>query len=531
MGKNYRQKSQGKSKNYESKGKGKDELRSRTNDPSWYGHNEALIRDSASIPWSRALGTPVNLNCGAFNESVVEAMPGLCSVKLMPTFGRSINSDSPMNVAATSIYAYIRHANSGHANYDSPDLMLYLMAMTQVYSAIVWLQRTYGIATLYSQKNRYLPDVLLDASGFRPASVQTSLADFRYRINELISKAASLAVPTGMTIFNRHAFLYQNVYCEGDSVKDQMYMFNPAGFYMYKLNSDHSGMLEYIPTNYGMSIESACGYVSTMLQRLLMSEDMNIMSGDIIKAYGSNGIIKLNMVPTDYSIVPVHDYNVLNQIKNATVVFPSVGLDIKQDAMHSYLIANPIAITGTNVTTDPVELRSAVGLNVLTEDRIITTSVVDPSPSDTIEATRLVVGATDFKTVGEDQRQVTLHFGSEIAVDTYYYTLALEKGADGAEDMITNVNAVQYAHPVSFEHSNEGIEAIKELNIISKFKFHPCHHVFTILGEEQTSRINVDCGLNFDVDNYTIVNADTIAHMHSAALINQFNVPSIAIVK
>lgn len=291
---------------------GTSDLKSTTNDPSWYAVDSSLLRDAASIPFSRAVGTqvPLDFNSAAFwdeGTKVEYSVPGVMTLEIIPTYGSIEDKNSPINVAATATYSFIRYANSGHANYDSVDLMLYLCAMSQVYSYINYLQRIYGLATLYSQRNRYMPRTLLYATGVDPDDVINNLANFRYGINVLINQAASLSVPANMPIFARQAFLYQNVYSEGQTVKDQMYMFTPEGFLFFHESADPDGAGS-LELNHLGHTRRKCSelleYGQRMLQPILQSEDMNIMSGDILKAYSANSLIKLTSVPEDYSVAP-----------------------------------------------------------------------------------------------------------------------------------------------------------------------------------------------------------------------------------
>lgn len=251
--------------------------------------------------------------------------------------GNSDNKAAPINVAADSMYSFIRHANSGSANYDAPDLMLYMLAYADIYSAINFLQRTYGIAQLYAIGNRYLPDALLYASGFDPDDVRNNLAQFRYGINLLINKASALAVPNTMKIFLRRAMLYQNIYTEGPSIKDQLYMMIPESFTIFDLDPDTgAGMLSQkrwmnwnLGSNlvagidkgerlYPKTVSEAILFVDQMIQAIIREEDFGIMSGDILKAYGQN-IIKLTSLPEYYPIIPMYDQWVLSQFSHARV--------------------------------------------------------------------------------------------------------------------------------------------------------------------------------------------------------------------
>lgn len=94
----------------------KKDLKSKTNDPSWYAADATLMRDAASIPFSWSVGT--TLDIGVDENYVV---PGICAIDTVPSFGYSTDTTSPLNIAARSMYSFIRHANSGSANYDAPD--------------------------------------------------------------------------------------------------------------------------------------------------------------------------------------------------------------------------------------------------------------------------------------------------------------------------------------------------------------------------------------------------------------------------
>lgn len=182
----------------------REDVKRSTNDPQWYAADPALLRDSASYPFSWPYGTKIGYPSMVSKRSNV--VPGVMALHVCPTLGKSEDSYSPLNVAAASMYSFIRHANSGHSNYDAPDLMLFVTAMSQIYSAINWAQRLYALAMLYDQKNRYMPKALIKANGVDPDSIINNLSNYRYWLNTVINKAASLAVPANLTIFSRMAF-------------------------------------------------------------------------------------------------------------------------------------------------------------------------------------------------------------------------------------------------------------------------------------------------------------------------------------
>lgn len=136
--------------------------KSKPNDPRWYAQNPQLLRDTASFPYSWPLGNKLNLGQHA-PEINKGSIPGIMGIYTAPTFGWADNPNSPINVAARNVYSYVRHANSGHANYDAPDLMLYLCAMDSIYSYLSYLKRVYGVVSTYSYTNRYYPKAVIQA--------------------------------------------------------------------------------------------------------------------------------------------------------------------------------------------------------------------------------------------------------------------------------------------------------------------------------------------------------------------------------
>lgn len=531
---NYKKGSSSKCSKFQNEREGSEDLKSKTNDPNWYAANPAIMRDAASIPFSWAVGTPITMNMDTTGLSATSEkdffVPGIQVMVLKPSVGWSPNATSPINIASTAMYSFVRHANSGHSNYDSPDLMLYTLAMSQVYSAINWLMRIYGCATLYAQRNRYLPTALLEAQGVDAKDVMNHLADFRYGINVLISKAASLAVPASMTIFQRHAFLYQNVYTEGTSIKDQLYMYNPGMFWMYGLKpTDSSGTL--VPKAVGdkLTVDGLLQLVDDLLTPIISSEDMNIMSGDILKAYGDGGIIKLQNLNEVYPITPIFDIAVLEQMKNATVVLASSNsLSVEQDATHGYLVSRP-AYYGDATIADATTKTNM--MRRWSENRILTTTTAEVDPSLVMESTRLMVGGTYAAKNGDVVEQVQLACGTEVCTQVvwYYYEWNPLTGHEGEVRLVNRaLSAMEFLDQTYWKAptSKDFTTALAKASIMSHFRFHPCMRVWITNGD--TDKSVYLYGTLFDVDNYAVIHGDTLQRLHEAALMNMLAVPSIA---
>lgn len=61
-------------------------------------------------------------------------------------------------------------------------------------------------------------------------------------------------------------------------------------------------------------------FIEGQLGRVYLDEDINIMSGDILKAYGESGLYSLPMLGEEEQIEISHDADLLEQFKNSNVL-------------------------------------------------------------------------------------------------------------------------------------------------------------------------------------------------------------------
>lgn len=220
------------------------------NDPNWYLHNNQLAKDVASFSFNARTGDRIYLK-GYGATSINLYMPGIYSIQTMPSIGYCAGAatpTAPANQAAAQLYSYVRHANSGHSNYDAPDLMLYLLAMDSIYTYWAFLTRAYAISRTVSMRNTYVGDAMLKAMHINPDDLRDNMANFRAYINSYAARVMSWAVPRVMNYLTRHSWMYSNIYKDEDVAKSQFYMYNPAALFQYQLDSETgAGMLGLYP--------------------------------------------------------------------------------------------------------------------------------------------------------------------------------------------------------------------------------------------------------------------------------------------
>lgn len=325
------------------------------NDSSWYSLNESMLQNAARFSFYTPQGSAMNLSPNAVPDESGTTwgydnkfiLPGVMALRVGPSIGYSNDRQSDINVAAFKLYSWVRHLNSGSSNYEAPDLMMYVLATSELYASYQFLARTYGLLATYSQVNRYLPRTLVYASGCDYEDLAKNMANFRFWMNVWCSKINSFAVPGDLPYFKRRMWVFTNVYKDSEELKSQYYIHVPTGFWKYEGFKDTKGgklTLTSWPTGYNdtkFKFDDIVNYMNALIDVIASDEDMQIMSGDIKKAYSNDALMRLSNIGDDYATIPVYNMEVLHQIEN------------------TYMIGTPVAGT-TDVTQD-----------VATEDRII----------------------------------------------------------------------------------------------------------------------------------------------------------------
>lgn len=518
---------------------------SKPNDVSWYAKDAQLLKDTASFPFSIPAGSALHLNRNSeYLHGIDYAVPGIMSFVMKPCIGKADNPNDAINIAARNIYTFVRHQNSGHTNYESADLMMYLIAMGEIYSFHSWCVRAYGVARLYQQTNKYLPTALLEAMGFDP-SVALDLPRFRNLINLTRRKFAATAVPNSMPYINRRIWLYSGVYADAPSAKSQMYLFRPAGFYIFKFGE--LGKLVWSPFSNGsatkMTLDSLEALAASMIDPIMMDEDMGIMSGDILKAFGDNGIYKVMEMPEDYEIIPTYNPEVLSQIHNMTIWTDeehkslNTDWDITQNADigGGYLMTkNNIVATRTGFGTDSASKGTSLPSYGFAGERLIDFHTEHPTPDEVMVATRCTTAAKSVEatTVGSSNIKFTYtlgEVGADLCLCANTYTFSMSGSLT-----VSKVNPTFCSHATTQNAVINNSDAIPS-HVVRRI----CHSTnfndgpMTVLGSTILTdpKVFVNTAKESsgeyvgDLDVYTSITPDELGRMHEIAMMSMFDVP------
>lgn len=80
--------------------------------------------------------------------------PSVMRLGYHPISGTSISNSSGLSIATRALYTYVRDKNAGARNYEAPDLMMYILAMDQIYLMYHEARRIYQAINTYITSNR-----------------------------------------------------------------------------------------------------------------------------------------------------------------------------------------------------------------------------------------------------------------------------------------------------------------------------------------------------------------------------------------
>lgn len=509
------------------------------NDPAWYGHIYPLLKDVASLPYSIPVGTAFNPYSKPLYQqgSVMPApsnpyhtVPGVMTIEIAPTLGVAKDSTSAPNIAAQQLYTLVRKANSGAVNYDKTDLMMLVLAMDSAYMLYEMLLRAYRTLGVYNYMNRYLPDALMISTLFSP-ELANNMADFRGVLDLFAYQLASINVPDQFAFIQRHSWLFSNYYKDSDSQKAQIYSFIPQKLFVWtegtgdaptSLKATYIADLFQTNTPAGehpiiSNLTQIRTAINTIMKPLLGSQDVGTMSGDLAKAFGEGGMIKIQAVEDHAAIEPVYDMEVIQQMMNATIIDADIkGDDIVQE--QSDLTAGPYLVSKPYIESNMPLISSRKSLLNVRAD--------DPNPELTMVATRLCAVVDN---VPASEEAPYIHYitscGTEIVPRAYVWRFVPD--ANGFVN-IDNATALEVNQDfrVILNVTSVASDEAEALALIATFDNHPSIYIWEMVaasGSGQFSGVNLRAIMQ-DFDNYTFLEDSTITQLNDVAVMSEFAV-------
>lgn len=496
----------------------KDITLDKANDPAWYSSDSALVASSAALSFYNPVGESVQnvmYVSASNNTNLAVHTPGILKIPYVPTIGVSEDGSSAINLASIKLYSYVRHANSGARNYERADQMLIYVAIMNLVAALAHATRIYGIAQVYNKFNRYYPKAIINSMFENQTAFDkliNRLPDYLFRLNVLINKCSALAIPVGMSVLDRWIWMNSKLWLDAENSKAMVMYYMPAGIYQFDGTNPAGSTLVFKRWFTGdTSPFDVLDRIEEALNALITDEDVGIICGDIIKAFGADKLVTMNSVPVDYVVTPEYSLEVLTQVQHIYTfgkVTPVEGTgDITITQQKGNIIAN-------YAYEDPTNIESEVRFNKY----FLTLPTANPTEGDVLVATRLMaVIARDPSDVGS----AIFSCGTELVERMSIWMLNGGNISNVAFSTILNRSTVSMA-----DYRND----IRLTSFLDKMDYHPPLFVLTTESVQASGSASINSNLDFycDYDYYTTISEAEISKLHDTAVLNEFSIASIS---
>ena len=481
------------------------------NDPSWYNLNKQLVADSASLSYHTPLATTMSSTLIGTNTANPRISAVCLKVQLSPGIGGYDLSGGPsaasiynssVRVAAQNLYAWVRHANSGASNYEASDLMMYLLAMDSAYAMYAWGRSIYRMANSATSYNFTWLEDIAAATAVNLTDFRSNLANMRTFLNLCATRLNALSVPNNLSYFNRHIWMFSNIFKDSKVDRCSYYVFYPNSRGVYV---PEQSRINYYALPTLLNFQQYVGLMNEIINVLMSDEDIGIISGDIRKAYGSSSLFIIENTPVDDYVEPLYSEEVLTQISGATLCGELLAGSF--DICQTY---NGYIYQGTYTDSTSLPTLTQLYPNVSTAGTsayqhlgwVVNMYSNDPSPDDNMVATRLMAQVASTTIDQTTFRLVTLA-GSE------FITTAVVVGYIAGNDRYTFTVTDFKAYDANLS------------SLLPQSDWFPQFIYNVDPGTSTTFSYYVS-----DLSNYAVISAEQLRNMHNVALMSLFAIPS-----
>lgn len=513
------------------------------NDVSWYKRYPELLEASARIAFPNRPGMAVDMGTGkivpnsvtTITDSAKYDIPGVASMRWIPSFARSESATDPTSIAAREIYAKVRSKFSGSLDADAPDFIMYMGALDSIYSYIGALKRIYRILDVYTPQNYILPDGLLKGMFFTDDAInqlRMDKANFNLSINQLIRMTKKFAMPAAMDLFVRHYWMNDNVYTDRADINSQFYVFVQHAFYKYSPQNTPDGVsaagLELVEAPWGDlagwspstngAVADLYNFGTDMINALSEWDDCYTISGYLMRAYEGVNQFTVDELPIHDNFTPVYVPEVLMQIENSVGIMSYnnqtinnlENVNVSQDPKTNAVIYKPVLSSSALIDgSDYSDVNNWINVheNNPTSDTIVVATRLHPVLSKRSDNKFDIYSATEIP-LGWN---VVIRYTSSSGVVQsrswgvpQFFSFGYDKS--DADYWVT---------------TKERMMILSTIFTFSAFDYHPLINVWQVFTEN--SKNNTFTYMLGDVSNFTVVPDDVMFNIHRVCTYSELN--------
>ena len=394
------------------------------NDPRFYYLSDELGKQMSNVSFSNFAGVSIDID-----NKVATKVPNTSFMRLLfnPSVGRAITSSDAANVAGLKLFSTIS-ANSGRTTQYAPqDVTTLLLALSSLIEYVEVGRRAFGYAYTINVRNRAFPKKAIEVMGFNPDEFFTSLADKRMEFNYYINAINKISFPANIALFAKAAEMYCDTFTDDQSDMAQVYVPLPYSVWIMDEQAyDQGTILKTYDMFTAANTITWTDYInglSLMIDRILSSATYNYIYGDVLRMAEKNNIplLHLELVPDNYSRIPVYDPVKLLQIHNAVITGKPTG----QSFIYPITPANDVY---PNVGTNGILYQPTFDVD---QTRMASDQIFDFGPYNNadqgaiLDASRYMLSAVDY-TAHENKFMM-----GECVLPDHYLVLVVMYDTDG----------------------------------------------------------------------------------------------------
>ena len=510
-----------------SRGKQSNRDNPRRNDWRFYAASEEIAKSVASVPFNYMGGTPFKISGTVFVSegtpsvalSNTAAIPAVMALDYIPSIGNVLpGTATSINLASAQLYTMIRRANSGAKVYEAADVMMYVLAMQDIYASYFNCKRALGCLKLHTIQNHNLPKAILRALQIDYEDLRANAAQYRAMLNELATKINAFAIPSYFKAFDRAAFINSRLFGDSNDIKGQIYLYHKTGYYVWSATASTAGSSlkwdQYVVDDTGSSqtltLREYISILNTQIDALYLDSDILTMSGDIFKAFPGK-LYAVSEIGEDFVTEILFDNDVLAQIENSFALIPNYSLighnnwNLNMDVVQS----NQLISFNPFVETRDDPFMFELGLTLT--NRAFNSHKENPDFKDVLEWTRnSTVVSIEISSTGVRARAVQSGLEIVLGYNIWYYNSQ-------------TLTVLSFGHIVPSLSTNLGAQQIA---LLSNFDWMP------ILYAPGTVA-NAPCYVHGDIKNVTLLDSEVLSRIHTAAMYGayfstEYNAPKVS---
>lgn len=284
------------------------------NDVNWYFTDKAMMDQASQFSLNQFLGNksyPGNLQ-----------VPAVTMFRMMPTPGATVKGDQSngINMASQRIYSQLSAITGRTSTYAPQDISTLMLELGEVLSIQSHIRRAFGLVYTYNQRNRALPQNLLQILGFDYADLFSKVSVYRTRFNTILTQLNKVPFPINIAYLAKCNDMYTSVYMDENDPMAQLYVFRPAYTWDFDEISNPDGtQLSTVALGVNfVNMQQWLDQLEKMVNALLTSSTLNIIYADILNMSNKAGVplVAVPLLEENYSVLPVYNEGILEQIHN-----------------------------------------------------------------------------------------------------------------------------------------------------------------------------------------------------------------------